>query len=435
MRLLHTTDLTLRSFYGDIPKYAILSHTWAEDEEVSYKELVKRRSLMKTGWVKIQNFCKLVAGKGYDWCWIDTCCIDKSSSAELQEAINSMFKYYRDSSICIAYLADVPAAGSGYTGQEWATLFEASRWFKRAWTLQELLAPEAVHFWDREWTSEQGTKQSLVNLIFEATQINRPASIYFHRTRYYAVDILSWAAKRQCSRPEDEAYALMGLLNINIPLLYGEGSRALQRLQQEILDTNDDESVLVWKLPPSAPASARYAVRAPSILCFADFAREAPKLAPPRSKSEAVVACPLCYHAFLEHEDVHAHLDRCIDLNYTTVLRPLVLSSRGLHVRRRLIRAPKFEAGDDAFFVPLAILQDWRTVNRFLLRIRPMRTGNAKNRELPEEWPKASALNSAICCHARLYTTQELEDYELAPVANTEVEILILRDLPRPRFY
>ena len=101
MRLLHTKDLTLKTFYSDIPGYAILSHTWVEGEEVSFKELCKRRDQMKSGWNKIRKFCALVAGKGFEWCWIDTCCIDKSSSDELQEGINSMYTYYRNCRICI----------------------------------------------------------------------------------------------------------------------------------------------------------------------------------------------------------------------------------------------------------------------------------------------------------------------------------------------
>lgn len=357
MRLLHTTDLTLRSFNGDIPKYAILSHTWVEDQEVGYKELMKRRNLTKTGWAKIQNFCKLVASKGYDWCWVDTCCIDKSSSAELQEAINSMFKYYKGSGLCIAYLADVPAAGASCGEEEWLNWFKTSRWFTRAWTLQELLAPNDVHFWDHEWTAEQGTKQSLCESISEVTQINLRALVYFDPPKFHAVHILSWAAKRQCSRPEDQAYALMGLLNINMPLLYGEGSQALQRLQQEIFNGNDDESVLLWRLPPYAPAGHQYALFAPSILYFADGARDVSGYMPPvYPASEGSKACLLCNESFINDDYMRAHFQGCI-MRHVKARRPLMLSSRGLHARRPMFRILKFEDGEDAFFIPLEVLR------------------------------------------------------------------------------
>jgi hypothetical protein len=274
-----------------------------------------------------------------------------------------------------------------------------------------------------------------MDLICEVTQIDALALFGFHRLSSYAADVLRWAAKRQCSRPEDQAYALMGLLNINMPLLYGEGSRAFQRLQQEVLNTNDDESVLVWKLPPLAPASDRYALFAPSILCFADVVRnESGETALTDSNNEGGNACPWCTHTFLDHQDLQAHFETCVVMGRVTGQRPLMLSSRGLHAHRPIIRSSKFEASDQAFFVPLEVPQNWRTGNRFLLRVRPMKIGNVIPREPLGQWPKALVLNFAICCHDRLYTTQELEHYKLAPVANAEAEILILRDLPMSRF-
>ena len=152
MRLLHTSTLELHEFYGEvIPKYAILSHTWGEGE-VSFQELQKAKldesSMLNEskGYRKIKDCCKLAASDGWQYIWIDTCCIDKTSSAELSEAINSMYRWYGEAQICYAYLADVDSAGQN----DPLTMrrFERSRWFTRGWTLQELLAPDFLVFYD-----------------------------------------------------------------------------------------------------------------------------------------------------------------------------------------------------------------------------------------------------------------------------------------------
>ncbi|KAI8282315.1 hypothetical protein K4K60_003645 [Colletotrichum sp. SAR11_57] len=140
MRLLHTTTLDLNEFIGDVPPYAILSHTWENDEA--------RRD-------------------GFDWAWLDTCCIDKTSSAELSEAINSMFRWYRQARVCYVYLSDLP---SQYPGDVDRRQFHSAKWFTRGWTLQELIAPRAIEFYDQNW-EEIGTKASLLDLLHDKTGI------------------------------------------------------------------------------------------------------------------------------------------------------------------------------------------------------------------------------------------------------------------------
>ena len=143
MRLLNTNDLELEPFYGeDVPKYAILSHRW-EDEEISLQELQGSNNQHKAGWEKVRQFCNFAQRYHYEYVWIDTCCIDKTSSAELQEAINAMFQWYRNADICYVYLNDVSSdwsfikQGDRYIGQ---VSLRSSKWFTRGWTLQELLA-------------------------------------------------------------------------------------------------------------------------------------------------------------------------------------------------------------------------------------------------------------------------------------------------------
>jgi len=62
-----------------------------------------------------------------------------------------------------------------------------------------------------------------------------------------------WASKRETTRKEDEAYCLLGLFGVNMPLLYGEGSKAFFRLQQEIIKTADDQSILAWYVSDQLP--------------------------------------------------------------------------------------------------------------------------------------------------------------------------------------
>ncbi|KAJ4292903.1 hypothetical protein N0V88_005563 [Collariella sp. IMI 366227] len=204
MRLLRTNKLELVEFQGsDIPPYAILSHTWGEEE------------------------------------WIDTCCIDKSSSAELSEAINSMFRWYREAEVAYAFLSDVDADEDP---RLLGSSFRSARWFTRGWTLQELIAPGVIYFYGAGW-KEIGSRSSLVRLICNITGIS---SGYFRTgdlSQFSAAQRMSWAANRKTTRPEDEAYCLLGLFDINMPLLYGEGQRAFVRLQEEILRQSEDDSL------------------------------------------------------------------------------------------------------------------------------------------------------------------------------------------------
>lgn len=174
--------------------------------------------------------------------WIDSCCIDKTSSAELSEAINSMFKWYQKAQVCYAYLSDVASARQNPSDRY--SDFRLTKWFTRGWTLQELLAPSSVEFCDCNWV-EIGTKLSLQNEVSKVTGISIE-----HLQDYSAASVaqkLSWASLRATTRREDEAYCLMGLFDVNMPTLYGEGDKAFLRLQLEILSQTDDESLFAWE--------------------------------------------------------------------------------------------------------------------------------------------------------------------------------------------
>ncbi|KAH6683868.1 heterokaryon incompatibility protein-domain-containing protein, partial [Halenospora varia] len=242
MRLLNTTTLTFTDFFGDdIPPYTILSHRW-EDSEVTFQDMQNGRGPEMAGWVKIRGCCIQAASDGFTYTWIDSCCIDKSSSAELSEAINSMFRWYQNAHVCYVYLSDVtPGPGQAHSQEE--SSFSQSKWFSRGWTLQELIAPDNIIFFDREWT-EIGTKLSLRETIERITGITH----LVQPDDACVAQKMSWAARRETTRPEDQAYCLMGLFSVNMPVIYGEGAKkAFYRLQIEILSRSEDESIFAWR--------------------------------------------------------------------------------------------------------------------------------------------------------------------------------------------
>ncbi|KAF2446873.1 ankyrin, partial [Karstenula rhodostoma CBS 690.94] len=242
MRLLQRCDtgkIVLTRFDDEgIPSYAILSHTWGVDaEEVTFEDLMNGTGKNKPGYRKIR-FCAEQANlDGLQYFWIDTCCIDKRSSTELSEAINSMYRWYQNANVCYAYLADVPSQ----------TKFSGSRWFTRGWTLQELPPPSEMIFFDEEW-KRLGTRADLQQSVSGCTGI--PEGVLAGSDDLERISIaqrMSWAAKRETKRLEDRAYCLIGIFGINMPLLYGEGERAFLRLQEEIMKISDDHSLFAWR--------------------------------------------------------------------------------------------------------------------------------------------------------------------------------------------
>ena len=308
MRLINTRTFSLELFLDSkiTPHYAILSHTWT-GEEVSFQDMIGERALItyKTGFKKIQSTCRQAQRDGYNYVWVDTCCeerflapctyrliflgIDKSSSSELSEAINSMFQWYSKANVCYVYLEDVcecaPRMGdletlfksseegngaderaqsavqydytntstqlqgqnadSGLCSSLEAPL-RTSRWFKRGWTLQELIAPSRLTFFGRHWC-HLGTLGDLVDVVTSITDIPKVVLTKHRASSDLSVARrMSWASNRSTTRIEDEAYSLLGIFGVYMPLLYGEGKNAFVRLQKEIIQKSSDQSIFAW---------------------------------------------------------------------------------------------------------------------------------------------------------------------------------------------
>ncbi|KAK3317916.1 heterokaryon incompatibility protein-domain-containing protein [Apodospora peruviana] len=241
MRLINTTTLDFNEFIcSDLPVYGILSHRW-ETGEATFEDA--KAGLLRTGTsqgiLKVRKACELARNDKLEYCWVDTCCIDKTSSSELTEAINSMFQWYASARVCYAFLSDLGSDDS-------IEALGRCSWFRRGWTLQELIAPTTLRFYDESWAL-RGTKTDHAELVSSITSVDE--SILLGHKPLSSIPIgrrMSWAAGRQTTRLEDIAYCLLGIFGINMPLIYGEGQKAFTRLQEEIIRQNNDLSIFLW---------------------------------------------------------------------------------------------------------------------------------------------------------------------------------------------
>ena len=244
-------------FSDETTEYVILSHRWTDPMEVDYEEMVDLGKMDRQqqdeirgrlGYKKLLDACKQAQTDRYEWMWVDTCCIDKRSSAELSEAINSMYRWYRNAKVCYAYLHDVD--GSSFpTKQDKKKYFKSNgwpEWFSRGWTLQEMIVPSDIQFFNKNW-QPIGDKKRFARPLRWITGV--PEHILadgLEEKRPCVAQIMSWAANRTTTRVEDRAYSLMGLLDVNMPMLYGEGKKAFHRLQLEIIRSSNDQSIFAW---------------------------------------------------------------------------------------------------------------------------------------------------------------------------------------------
>lgn len=273
MWLINTKTYKLENFVNPPCTYSILSHTWEGDEVLFHEMESLPHARSKAAWKKIELTCEASRQANISHTWIDTCCIDKRSSAELSEAINSMFAWYKQSSVCYVYLSDLvfpctpvdTVMPESDEGRQWADAafskledeMKGCRWFTRGWTLQELIAPSQVVFVDQNWnrvgSRTPGSNLRFIEILERLTGI--PSSVLEYKIDIATIPVaqkMSWAARRETTRVEDIAYCLLGIFDVNMPLLYGEGSKSFFRLQEEIAKNYDDLSLFGWKQDSSS---------------------------------------------------------------------------------------------------------------------------------------------------------------------------------------
>ncbi len=232
--------------------YAILSHTWNKHEQSLQDVQAIGEECLQDGTnprdhpelsPKIRQFLILAEKNGYRWAWADSCCIDKTSSSELSEAINSMYQWYAEAEVCYAYLADVPGDDDLEAPE---SAFQNSRWHTRGWTLQELIAPESVIFLSADW-GKLGNRAALAGLLQKITRVPAGVLTGVDRPAEFSASMrMTWASKRKTTRVEDQAYCLMGLFGVSMPTNYGEGKKAFLRLQYEVMQHTSDMSLFAF---------------------------------------------------------------------------------------------------------------------------------------------------------------------------------------------
>jgi hypothetical protein len=243
MRLLEITPdrglkLTKDLEEDELPPYTILSHTWGpDDEEVTFQDLGEATGKHKDGYRKLEFCAEQTRQDGQSHFWVDTCCIDKSNNVELNTAITSMFRWYKKAERCYVYLSDVGRIRNDTDGGcdvSWQSEFRNCRWLRRGWTLQELLAPDMVEFFDNAggWL---GDKASLERHICDITGIPAEALRGRALSSFSIEERFSWQKSRRTKKPEDQAYSLSGICEVSMIPIYGEGQdKAMARLRQEI---------------------------------------------------------------------------------------------------------------------------------------------------------------------------------------------------------
>ena len=278
-----------------LEKCAIISHRWGNDrEELSFQQYRERMTRLEYKDDQFDNpgntsassegesagFFKTARARlkaqeqeptqpqlDLEYIWMDTCCINKEERRGHEKAIILMFSWYRSAKVCYAYLPDVSVQKRDFQEEEQEEdketkkvkvtkprigSFQDSNWFTRGWTLQELLAPREMHFFDRYWRFI-GTKATL------SAQIQRVTGI---EAQYLNGDVskaciavkMSWLARRKTTEVEDMAYCMFGLFGIDTYIRYGEGEGAFLRLGQELIRQKPaDESIFAWKSPEIDP--------------------------------------------------------------------------------------------------------------------------------------------------------------------------------------
>jgi heterokaryon incompatibility protein (HET) len=289
MRLINVQTFEFEKFVGkDIPPYAIVSHTWG-DEEVVFEEFYSSESKHKAGYQKIKTSCEIAHRDGLTYVWIDTCCIDKRSSAELSESINCMFRWYQKSKICYANLDNV----------ENITELGSARWFRRGWTLQELITPTDLVFYSHNW-NHLCTRDEVVQEITKITNID--GETFGNPPFIQSCSIakrMSWAPNRETRREEDTTYCLLGIFNVNMPLIYGEGRKAFIRLQEEIMKQSNDQSLFAWGFETIKATGELYLTSFPSsakVFNISTLATQQGILAPDRNHfATQTMSCQFLY--------------------------------------------------------------------------------------------------------------------------------------------
>ena len=234
----------VKEFY----RYVMFSHRWEHGEPLF--EEVERVTVYNLGAsrgnIKLHTFCYLVHSLGFRWAWSDTCCIDKENNVVLQESLVAMFAWYRGSSLTVIHLCDVSSEEEEPNG------VRRSVWNTRVWTYQEYVAARRVMFYTKDWkpylglTLENHKESPIILREMEMSQVSSEQVAVLQPGLDRVREKLYLASTRETTLVEDIAYSLLGILNASIPVMYGEGTRAVGRLLEYVLTGSGDATILAW---------------------------------------------------------------------------------------------------------------------------------------------------------------------------------------------
>lgn len=284
MWLIETSTFRLSEFTTSVPSYATLSHVTEEDEAPHESPGHIRREICNRSRKTVERACVQARTAGISWLWNYATCVDRYSWAAQSEAINSLAQIYRGCEYTIIYLADLvfELVGHETLGERLADC----RWFKNIWSIPQIIFSRAAFFFSTDWT-QIGTKISLLPLISAIIGIDKPALDDSDCLEDYSIaKRMSWASRMTTTRTEDSAYALLGLFDVSLPIIHGEGQKAFFKLQEEILKDTNDFSLFAW----DSPVPQEYTgLLAPSPACFHRFKRG--PIAPLRVDGEVHIHC------------------------------------------------------------------------------------------------------------------------------------------------
>ncbi|KAH7076176.1 heterokaryon incompatibility protein-domain-containing protein [Paraphoma chrysanthemicola] len=391
MWLINTSTLALENFVNpEKESYAILSHTWGP-EEVSFQDFHDLdHARTKRGFAKIQRTCEIARQRDLRYAWVDTCSIDKSSSAELSEAINSMFAWYKHAAVCLVYLEDLAHDVAFDTG------FVRCKWRTRGWTLQELIAPQFVEFYDQNWTLRT-TKIAAKTVLTARTGVSEDVLLDSALlARLPVARRMSWVSHRQTTRIEDMAYCMLGIFQIHMPLIYGEGEKSFVRLQEEIAKQNCDLSLFAW-----TAARALFLPPFPGVPTSVGGDYE-------DSNFRGILA---------RYPHEFADCSRLKFRNIVNSYKEFTITNRGLRIEAQLMQL--FGAVPDDLVLNLGVCyENSRQVSRLSgdgwMGIYVRKTTNGYLRVWPHELYKSGPHNRVRCPRTVLYIRKDITNYDIA---------------------
>ncbi|KAI9463129.1 hypothetical protein HD554DRAFT_1987261, partial [Boletus coccyginus] len=238
----------IRTIVKGVVKYAVLSHTWREvSREFIYQDMISPDAVQDgPGWSKLEKFARLAKHTfKCQFAWADTVCIDPETPRDRQETARSGFDWFRNAYVCIVYLASTRSLSE----------LEHDIWFRRGWPLLELLAPIRIKFYGAGWeplnercpkAENDKADTNFLDALSKASGISVGDLRSFLPGTNRVREKLSWASRRETTKPEDTAYSLVSIFVSRMEIEPGECEKAFLRLMLHVIPKSRECDVFAW---------------------------------------------------------------------------------------------------------------------------------------------------------------------------------------------